>query len=122
MSETLYKITDVAALATAEESGCLEGSADDLRDGYIHLSTGAQVQGTLDKHFAGEENLMLLAFDEESIGGDLRGEKSRGGEDFPHLYGSLPLSALKWAEPLPIRADGKHPIPEEVRAKMDLSA
>lgn len=119
MSDTIYKITDVAALATAEESGRLEGSADDRRDGYIHLSTGLQVQGTLDKHFAGEDNLMLLAFDAGGLGGDLRWEKSRGGEDFPHLYGSLPLSALKWAEPLPIRADGKHIIPDKVRAKME---
>ncbi|MFD0988234.1 DUF952 domain-containing protein [Methyloligella solikamskensis] len=118
MSDTLYKITDVGALAKAEESGLLEGSADDLRDGYIHLSTRTQVAGTLDKHFVGEDNLMLLAFDADSIAGDLRWEASRGGEDFPHLYGTLPLSALKWSEPLPIRADGKHILPAAVLTKM----
>ncbi|XSG83530.1 MAG: DUF952 domain-containing protein [Methyloligella sp. ZOD6] len=118
MSDTLYKITDVGALAKAEEHGWLEGSADDLRDGYIHLSSGAQVQGTLDRHFVGQDNLMLLAFDADAIGGELKWETSRGGDDFPHLYGQLPLSALKWAEPLPVRADGRHILSEALRAKI----
>ncbi|ODA67066.1 hypothetical protein A7A08_01810 [Methyloligella halotolerans] len=118
MNDTLYKIADVSALAKAEASGVLEASADDVRDGFIHLSTAGQVQGTLDKHFAGEENLMLLAFNAGGIGEDLRWEKSRGGQAFPHLYGELPLSALEWSEPLPISADGRHVIPEAVLAKM----
>lgn len=118
MSDTLYKITDLGALVRAEETGLLEGSADDLRDGFIHLSTGPQVQGTLDRHFVGEENLMLLAFDADAIGDELKWEQSHGDEDFPHLYGSLPLSALKWSEALPIRADGSHPLPEAIRAKI----
>jgi uncharacterized protein (DUF952 family) len=37
---------------------------------------------------------------------------SRGGDLFPHLYGELPLSAVRWAKPLPLGAHGRHDFPE----------
>ena len=33
-------------------TGAFAGSADDLRDGFIHLSTREQLAGTIAKHFA----------------------------------------------------------------------
>ena len=56
---TAYKILSADELATLEREGQFAGSADDLRDGYIHLSTAAQLDGTLAKHFAGREDLYL---------------------------------------------------------------
>ncbi|MEG6508573.1 DUF952 domain-containing protein [Methyloligella sp. 2.7D] len=122
MSEIVYKITESADLASAEESGALDGSADDLRDGFIHLSFASQVPGTLERHFTGQNHLMLLAFDAKALGDALRFEPSRGGEMFPHLYGSLPLEALLWSEPLAIAADGSHPLSDAVREKLGLAA
>jgi uncharacterized protein (DUF952 family) len=43
---------------------------------------------------------------------DVRWEPSRGGDLFPHLYGHLPLKAVRWAKPLPLDANGRHVFPE----------
>ena len=51
---------------------------------------------------------MLVAVETETFGSQLRWEISRGGRQFPHLYGELPLSAVAWARPLPLSADGRH--------------
>ena len=42
----------------------------------------------------------------------LKWEPSRGGDLFPHLYGPLPLTAVRWTRPLPRAADGRHVFPE----------
>jgi uncharacterized protein (DUF952 family) len=43
---TIYKITPASAWREAERQGVYKGSAVDLRDGYIHFSTAAQVAET----------------------------------------------------------------------------
>ena len=63
MTEPVYKICSAAALQEARERGRFEGSADDARDGFMHLSAGHQVAGTLAKYFAGQRDLVLLAVD-----------------------------------------------------------
>lgn len=87
---------DLAAL----ETGSFAGSADDTRDGYIHLSTAAQLTATVDKHYADVSDLHVAAVDLAALGEAIRWERSRGGEDFPHLYGPLPLSAVIAYSPL----------------------
>ena len=76
------------------------GSPHDLRDGFIHFSTASQLAGTIRKHYAGQTDLMLLAIDAETLGEAIRWEPSRGGELFPHLYGALPITSIRSAEPL----------------------
>jgi uncharacterized protein (DUF952 family) len=78
-----------------ERSGRFDGSPDDVRDGFIHLSYADQVAGTLDRHFAGENSLVLAEFDPTALGEALREEASRGGALFPHLYGALTRDALR---------------------------
>ena len=36
----------------------------------------------------------------------------RGGDLFPHVYGPLPLAAVRWVKPLPLGPDGQHVFPE----------
>jgi len=69
------------------------------------------VMETAARHFAGMSDLVLVAVDAEMIGTALRYEPSRGGAMFPHLYGTLPLSAVRWVKPLPLGLDG-HVFPE----------
>jgi uncharacterized protein (DUF952 family) len=111
MNRTIYKVMSRAALAEAKTEGCFEGSAADRRDGFIHLCSADQLRGTLAKHFAGQNGLVLLAVDTISLGGRLRWEASRGGDLFPHLYGPLDLKALLWDEPLELGTDGRHRLP-----------
>lgn len=84
----------------------------DLRDGFIHFSTAAQLAGTAAKHFAGASDLVLVAVDADALDTKLKWETSRGGDLFPHLYAPLPLSAVQWARKLPDEVDGRRPIPE----------
>jgi len=108
---TIYKICDTAQWAQAERNGEFRGSAVDFADGYIHFSTAAQVADTAAKHFAGMWNLVLVAVGAEELGGALKWETSRGGALFPHLYGALPMAAVRWVKPLRLDDDGRHVLP-----------
>ncbi len=92
--------------------GRFHGSAVDARDGFIHFSTAAQLAETAARHFAGATDLMLVAVDGDCLGPALRWEPSRGGALFPHLYGALPVAAVRWARPLPDEIGGRRPMPE----------
>ena len=82
-----------------------------MRDGFIHFSTAAQVGETAARHFAGAADLVLVAVDAQALDGALKWEVSRGGDLFPHLYGVLPLAAVRWAKPLPLGAGRAPPVP-----------
>ena len=112
MTATIYKICDSTLWRDAERAGVLVGAPVDHADGFIHFSTAAQVAETAARHFAGKEDLLLLAVDAAVLGPALRHEPSRGGQLFPHLYGTLPLTAVRWVKPLPLGANGKHVFPE----------
>jgi uncharacterized protein (DUF952 family) len=101
----VYKIISQAAWTAAQAAGTFEGVEIDLKDGYIHLSTGLQAAETARRHFAGVQGLVLVAFEATSLEG-LRWEPSRGGDLFPHVYGSLdPTLALEVAA-LPLNTAG----------------
>jgi uncharacterized protein (DUF952 family) len=107
----VFKIVTVTEWRAAERAGIFTGSAADERDGFIHLSTAVQLPETAAKHFAGQDDLLLVAFDDTGFGPALRWENSRGGAQFPHLYGALDPRAAQWAQPLPLGADGAHVFP-----------
>ena len=108
----IYKITPRPEWESAQAAGVFMGAPVDLADGFIHFSTAEQVQETADKHFAGQTNLLLAAFEAEALGPALRWEPSRGGQLFPHLYAPLPTSAALWVKPMPLGASGKHDLSE----------
>ena len=109
----IYKIAPRALWREAETAGRFTGAPIDVADGYIHFSTAAQVRETARRHFAGQDDLVLVAVDSAALDRDLRHEPSRGGDLFPHLYAPLPLTAVLWVRPLPLGADG-HVFPDEV--------
>jgi uncharacterized protein (DUF952 family) len=108
----IYKVHPGEDWAGAEAAGVFRGAPVDLADGFIHFSTATQLPGTLAKHFTGQAGLLLIAVSSTSLGPALRFEPSRGGELFPHLYAPLPLSAVRWVEPLRLNATGMHLLPE----------
>ena len=108
----IYKISDVALWNEAKRAGVFTGAPVDVADGFIHFSTAAQAAETAARHFAGRGDLVLVAVDADALGADLRHEPSRGGALFPHLYGQLPLAAVRWVKPLPLGPNGKHVFPE----------
>lgn len=110
----IYKILPAEAWAQACRAGSFSGSAVDLRDGFIHLSARHQLAETAAKHFAGQPGLVLVAFDAQAFGEDLKWEPSRGGDLFPHLYAPLPATCALWSRDLPLAPDGIPILPEDV--------
>ena len=88
----IYKVFRADEWTEAREAGRFEGSTDDRRDGFIHFSPADQVRETVARHFADEDGsvedgLVIVGVDADRLGGDLKWESSRGGIEFPHLYG-----------------------------------
>jgi uncharacterized protein (DUF952 family) len=104
----VYKIVATEEWTEAEAAGVFTGASIDLADGFIHFSTAEQAADTAAKWFADRDDLTLAAIDAGALGEDLRWEPSRGGALFPHLYGSLPMSAVVWSRPLPLGPNGRH--------------
>ena len=108
----VFKLLTEADWAAAEASGATT-TALDIADGYVHLSTSAQVRETARRYYLGQPRVRLLRFDPGALG-DVRWEASRGGDLFPHLYGALDIAmatASWWLVP---GADGELNFPEDV--------
>ena len=107
----ILKICTRGQWQQAEAAGVFHGASIDLTDGFIHFSSAAQVKETARRHFAGQDDLVLVSVEAEDLGGALRWEPSRGGDLFPHLYAPLPLTAVRSVEPLPLGEAGAHVFP-----------
>ena len=55
--KTAYKVLTGDQMAALERDGTFAGAPVDLADGYVHLSTAGQLTETVDKHFAGQDDL-----------------------------------------------------------------
>ncbi|MEM9872495.1 MAG: DUF952 domain-containing protein [Pseudomonadota bacterium] len=106
----IYKIFRAPEWAALRANGQTPGAPIDVADGYVHFSTAAQAAETVAKHFAGQDDLFLLAVKADSLGDDLKWEVSRGGAEFPHLYREMRIADVHWAQPLPL-VDGVHQFP-----------
>ena len=109
--DLIYHICKKPEWAKAEAAGLYHGSSQDRDDGFIHFSAADQVVASAAKHRAGQTDLVLIAADSGALGSALRWEASRGGALFPHLYGPLPVAAVRWAGDLPLGPDGRHSFP-----------
>ncbi len=108
----IYKIENREIWHTARSKGYYNGSKADQDDGFIHFSTSEQLTGTLSKHFAGRTDLLLIAFNAEILGPDLKWEPARNGDLFPHLYGPLPTTHILWEKPIEETPTGSHILPQ----------
>lgn len=109
--DTAYKILTAEQMTRLETDGSFAGAPIDLADGYIHLSTAAQLDETVARHFAGQNDLHIVAVDLAVLAGAIRWDPSRGGDLFPHIYAPLPLSAVLAYGPLDRDHDGRVKLP-----------
>ena len=114
-SPFIYKVATSDVAAAARASGTFSGMPIDLADGYLHFSTAAQLAETLRLHFRGQRELALLAVPAGVFGAALRWEPSRGGQLFPHVYGTLPMAAVVHEATIAVDAEGHCVLPEWVR-------
>ena len=103
-----YKILTADEWGAVPPDGAWGGSDVDRADGFIHLSTGDQLQETAAKHYAGQGGLMILTLDADHppLEALIRWEPSRGGALFPHIYGDLRAEWVLAARPASVDADG----------------
>ncbi|MFJ6024974.1 DUF952 domain-containing protein [Brevundimonas sp. NPDC092305] len=100
----VWKLVDRAEWDAARKVGAYAGSAVDLADGYIHLSTTDQLAETARRHYRGRTGLLLVEVDLRGL--DPVWEASRGGALFPHLYRPLPFTAARSEQGLSVDDDG----------------
>jgi uncharacterized protein (DUF952 family) len=69
-------------------------------EGFIHCSFEHQVAATLQRHYAGVADLVVLEIDPALLDVPLKVEDTTGrGEEYPHLYGPLPVAAVVGEHP-----------------------
>ena len=86
MQDSVYKIFTESEWKVFQETGQFKGSADDLRDGFIHLSTKKQITGVIERFFSGKHPLYVAEFSGHVFLQRLKWEASASNEVYPHLY------------------------------------
>jgi len=121
MGQMIYKVLTAGQLAEVESGGLMQAPVD-LRDGYVHFSTSKQVQETLAKYFKGLKGCALVSVDGADFGPDLKWEKSRGGDFFPHVYTEVREHHIRAIWPLDeFDADGVPLAPDVVTSSPEPS-
>lgn len=111
---TLLHICSRDAWLAARAAG--RYAADSLdTEGFIHLSRRDQVLAPADERFRGQSGLVLLEIEESGLTAPLRYEAAEaGGEEFPHVYGPIPLAAVVAVHAFPPLPDGTFELPPGV--------
>ena len=67
-------------------------------EGFIHCSYEGQINGVIERYYAGRGELVILTIDTSKLAARFVAEPSTGGEIYPHIYGPLNMSAVVNAE------------------------
>jgi glutathione S-transferase len=78
-------------------------------EGFVHCSTQDQLAGTIERHFAGVDELVVLRLHDAGLEGHLRWEESHPGASYPHVHRAIALDEV--AEVIPWRRHGETPLP-----------
>ncbi|TCZ68398.1 DUF952 domain-containing protein [Flaviaesturariibacter aridisoli] len=98
---TIYHVTTRAEWEQAQQQGFYEAASLPV-EGFIHASADErQVQGVLQRYFAGQSGLVKLTIDTSKLTHELKWELAPSvGEEFPHIYGPLNVEAVVSVEQL----------------------
>lgn len=89
----IYHITTPINYAKFDAQDYYE--ADSLHsEGFIHCSTVNQLQGTAERYYSNEPEIVLLYIDESKLISELKYEMAKIGEEFPHVFGVINKSAI----------------------------
>ena len=90
----IYHVTDKELWEAALQKGFFEVPSLHT-EGFIHASKKEQVQGVLERYYAGKKNLVLLHIDESKLTSPLKYELAPSvNEAFPHIFGPLNTDAV----------------------------
>jgi uncharacterized protein (DUF952 family) len=91
MSRLLHLAVAAELAAATEVDYAPSGFA---AEGFIHCCWPSQLVGVIERYYQGRDDLVLLELDCCVVKNTLVEEGPSSGEKFPHLYGSIPLSAI----------------------------
>ena len=91
----VYKILTVEEWEGLSRDGVFRGSPIDVADGFLHFSRADQVEGTLARHFADADAVVVIEVATAPLIDFMRWEESRDGELFPHLYGNFEMEQVR---------------------------
>lgn len=64
-------------------------------EGFIHCSLPEQIVPVANEVYRGRQGLVLLVIDPQNVAGEIRFEDCyESGQEFPHIYGPLPVEAV----------------------------
>lgn len=63
-------------------------------EGFIHCSFENQLEGVLERYYAGFDKVLLLEIDSEQLTSKLVNEPSTNDEIYPHIYGVINREAI----------------------------
>jgi uncharacterized protein (DUF952 family) len=95
------------AVETGEYTGSTLGKS--LADeGFIHCSFASQIDAIANLLYRGHDDVLLLVIDTSRVASPVRVERVEGStQEFPHLYGPLPVNAVVRVAPIPLEANGR---------------
>ena len=108
METVIFHVCRKKDWEVAQLTGSYSGPAEGNNDNFIHFSDSKEVFESVEKHFSGCSDLILLTVRTELLGSALKWERSRGGKIFPHLYSSLPLKAVVEVQNIDVNSKGQH--------------
>ncbi|RSK48882.1 DUF952 domain-containing protein [Hymenobacter rigui] len=113
----LYRIAQPADWHRAQETDFFE-SADLEAEGFIHASELAQVLETARLYYRASPGAVLLEVEETALeSAGIRVEREwaeRRQAYFPHVFGRIPLTAIRRSWPFPVADDGAVQLPAEI--------
>ena len=102
----LYHIIDRTDWEQAQKNGFWHAPSLDT-EGFVHLSEVNQFVRVANNLYRGKPNLVVLEIDPARLSDPIIYEDLyNGNEDFPHLYGELPVTVVDAVYPFPAHPQG----------------
>ena len=114
LNEVLYRIAEPADWHHAQKTGFF-ASADLAAEGFIHSSEVHQILETARRYYAGRADLVLLEWDQAALtAAGVRVERewvASRRQHFAHVFGPVPVAAVRRTWPFAADAAGKFALP-----------
>ena len=113
----IWHITTADAWTAAEGQGTYQALSLES-EGFIHCSTLDQLLGVANARYSGWKNLVILGIDLAKVPSEIRYEDCyETGQDFPHIYGEIPVRAVIQVKAFPSGPQGRFELPDGLTNK-----